>query len=168
MREYLKSIYLEWCPLGFMIESSGLSEKISPVRHQKILIEELCTCKVVFTYLFNLKFVSFQIYLTIQKVEGKIPWEKTLVLSHDWEKFSLADVFKFTLLMSSCFNGNVLSGLLILEPCNKIFMHVKVMFGTFNRRNVLAMTDRPEIIIAEILLLCRRMGLGCACSRALS
>lgn len=150
-----------------MIESSGVCGKINPVRCQKILLEESCTCKVVFTYLFVRKFVSFQLYLTTQKVEGKIPWEKTVVQSHDWEKFSLAGVFKFTLLMSSCFNGNMLSVLLTLEPYNKIFIHVKVMFGTLNRRDVLAMTHRPEIIIAGILLLCCRMGLGCACSRAL-
>lgn len=30
--------------------------------------------------------------------------------------------------MSDCFNGSVLSGLLILEPYDKIFMHMEVMF----------------------------------------
>lgn len=37
MEEYLKPIFLAQCLLGFMTESGGLSEEISPVRHQKIL-----------------------------------------------------------------------------------------------------------------------------------
>lgn len=41
----------------------------------KILLEEPCSCKVLFTYLFSLKFVSFQLYLTTQKVEENIPWK---------------------------------------------------------------------------------------------